>query len=255
MGQADFESRRHVRRRRDLRADQIAGTNRSAARPAQQLSEENLDVAPPGYDVEHRSFFDRIGDEVRSWFGDEEAERRREYDEQMHHSYLESYRIGFAPPGGAVGLRGYGPMTYPQTGALSSRPPHPYVQHDREYDLEYQVWRERQMAALDRDYEEYRRERQQQFEENFGGWRKKRSAQRQCLDRVVEHMEVVGSDSEHVGTVDCVRGDRVLLTKSDPAAGGIHHSIPSRWIDRVEDKLILAIPARRAQEKWRGEED
>jgi osmotically-inducible protein OsmY len=31
-------------------------------------------------DDEERGFFERAGDEVRSWFGDEDAERRREYD-------------------------------------------------------------------------------------------------------------------------------------------------------------------------------
>ena len=30
-----------------------------------------------------RGFFDRAGDEVRSWFGDEEAERRRRMDERF----------------------------------------------------------------------------------------------------------------------------------------------------------------------------
>ena len=28
-------------------------------------------------------------------------------------------------------------------------------------------------------------------------------------------MAVVGSDEEHVGTVDCIRGDDIVLTKSD----------------------------------------
>ena len=32
------------------------------------------------YDRDERDFFDRAGDEVRSWFGDEEAERRRRED-------------------------------------------------------------------------------------------------------------------------------------------------------------------------------
>ncbi|QRM34438.1 DUF2171 domain-containing protein [Microvirga sp. VF16] len=31
------------------------------------------------------------------------------------------------------------------------------------------------------------------------------------------HMEVVGSDQEHVGTVDEVEGPRIRLTKTDPA--------------------------------------
>ena len=33
------------------------------------------------YDEDNRGFFDRAGDELRSWFGDEEAERRRRQDE------------------------------------------------------------------------------------------------------------------------------------------------------------------------------
>ena len=36
-----------------------------------------------------------------------------------------------------------------------------------------------------------------------------------------EHMEVIGADGAHVGTVDCVKGDRIVLTKLDltgPAA-------------------------------------
>ena len=41
-----------------------------------------------GYGREDRGMFDRAGDEVRSWFGDDEAARRRERDER------ESYRRG-----------------------------------------------------------------------------------------------------------------------------------------------------------------
>ncbi len=37
-------------------------------------------------DIEERGFIERAGDEIRSWFGDEEAERRRRWDE-MHKGY------------------------------------------------------------------------------------------------------------------------------------------------------------------------
>ena len=38
------------------------------------------------------------------------------------------------------------------------------------------------------------------------------------------HMEVVGSDGQHVGTVDAVEGDRIKLTKrDDPDGSGQHH--------------------------------
>jgi hypothetical protein len=67
-------------------------------------------------------------------------------------------------------------------------------------------------------------------------------------------MDVVGSDGAHVGTVDKVRGDRILLTKSDVDAGGRHHSIPSRWIDSVDDKVTIRKTAEDAKAHWRDEE-
>ena len=251
MGQLDVENRRHPRRRRDLRGDAFAGPGKPPSRPMMET-----DPPPPaGYDLEQRNFFDRIGDEVRSWFGDEEAERRREYDELMHHSYAESHRLGFAPPpSGSGASRGFSPyLTYPQSGFLSSRPPATQVEHDRHYDLEYQVWRERQMKALDKEYEEYCQERQQRFDENFNGWREKRTVQRTSLGSVKEHMAVVGSDGESVGTVDCIRGTRIVLTRGDADSGGVHHSIPCRWIDRVEDMVVLEVPAEQAKTQWRVE--
>ena len=40
--------------------------------------------------------------------------------------------------------------------------------------------------------------------------------------QVKEHMDVVGSDNEHVGTVDKVEGQRIKLARKDPSAGGEH---------------------------------
>ncbi len=51
-----------------------------------------------------------------------------------------------------------------------------------------------------------------------------------------------------------MRGDRILLTKSDPDAGGRHHSIPSRWIDSVDDKVKIRKTAEDAKAHWRDEE-
>ena len=50
-----------------------------------------------------------------------------------------------------------------------------------------------------------------------------------------EHMNVVGSDGGHVGTVDRIEGDRIKLTKSDPAAKGQHHYIELSQIDAIKD--------------------
>src|SRR3546814_12635353 len=67
-------------------------------------------------------------------------------------------------------------------------------------------------------------------------------------------MEVVGSDGEHVGTVDKLRGDRIILTKNDQESGGVHHSIPSSWIRSVDaQKVTLEKTAEQAQTAWRTE--
>ena len=46
----------------------------------------------------------------------------------------------------------------------------------------------------------------------------------QLAGQIGEHMEVVGSDGGHVGTVDKVEGGRIKLTKmDDPDGSGAHH--------------------------------
>jgi len=122
------------------------------------------------------------------------------------------------------------------------------------HDPHYSEWRRRQIEEIDRDYDEYRREHQSKFDEEFGGWRSKRQTQRQMLNRVDDHMEVVGSDGTHVGTVDKVAGDRIILTKSDASAGGMHHSIPCGWIETVDQKVMLNRTAEQARLDWRNEE-
>jgi len=121
-------------------------------------------------------------------------------------------------------------------------------------DPHYDDWRRRQLEELDRDYEDYRREHQSRFESDFGSWRERRQSKRQLLGQIREHFEVLGSDGEHIGTVDRVAGDRIILTKSDPDAGGAHHSLMCTSIDRVEgDKVFLETTAEKARESWRDE--
>ena len=65
--------------------------------------------------------------------------------------------------------------------------------------------------------------------------------------KVSEHMEVVGSDGQHVGTVDklCIK-----LTKSDAAAHGQHHVINLDDIESADGgKLTLKVPASEAKQK------
>ena len=306
-----------------------------------------------GRDDDDRGFFERAGDEVRSWFGDEEAERRREADRQRweaegrergwtmgsgrergdwgrggyegrgwrgeragggwgnetssgagYRSSSGSYSNYEDGPGGygrsygssgaqdtwggsgfggsefggrrfdradvgSTGTHGAHPMTAPYGagGGMYGNQGSGYRSSARaaaiygasgmgrdHHDRHYSEWRNRQIGELDRDYDEYRREHQSKFEQEFGTWRSKRQGQRSSLSKVTEHMDVVGSDGEHIGTVDKVRGDRIILTKSDPEAGGRHHSIPCSWIESVEDKVTVSKSADEAKRAWHDEE-
>jgi hypothetical protein len=265
-------------------------------------------------DPNDRGFFERAGDEVRSWFGDEEAERRRRYDEARDERYdggRDRSRYATYAPGGYRS-----PDRYPSW-ARSNRDEGrgfagssaPYSTHyagpdeDRQFGTDYtsnrdygsrglsdagyrysnedsfrdredeyraayarqgqgrgnqknddphgyRNWRDRQVESFDRDYDEYRREHQSRFEGEFAAWRQNRQTQRDSLRQAREHQEVLGSDGEHVGTVDHVRGDQILLTKTDKDAGGHHHSIPSSWISKVDDKVHLSKTADEAKKAW-----
>ncbi|WP_337846156.1 DUF2171 domain-containing protein [Sphingomonas sp.] len=212
-GRGDRGIDRYGARGRDYDDRYTSGSRGYRGQYDEGRSGRGRERGPDGYNYDDRGFFDRAGDEVRSWFGDDEAERRRAADARYDARYGNDGR-----------------------------------------DDDYHGWRRRQIEDLDRDYHEYRRENQARFENEFGAWRTERQGQRSSLTRVSEHMEVVGSDGAHVGTVDKVRGDRIILTKSDPDAGGHHHSIPSRWIESVDDKVTIRKTAEEAKAAWRDED-
>ncbi len=43
------------------------------------------------------------------------------------------------------------------------------------------------------------------------------------LSEITEHMEIIGADGVHVGTVDRVEGNRIKMTKADSGSHGDHH--------------------------------
>ena len=43
------------------------------------------------------------------------------------------------------------------------------------------------------------------------------------LTQISEHMEIVGADGVHIGTVDKVEGNRIKMTKADSGSHGDHH--------------------------------
>ena len=68
--------------------------------------------------------------------------------------------------------------------------------------------------------------------------------------QIREHMEVLGSDGQHVGTVDRIEGDRIKLTKNDPQSQGQHHYIPLHMVASVEqDAVHLDLPADEARQQ------
>lgn len=211
-----------------------------------------------------RGFFERAGEQVRSWFSDDDDDYQRPRDQDENYYRRQSGYGGDAQrdrygmtadrdrgsrenSGFGSSRAGYGPPPRSAYGAGG-------IRGGDLHDPHYSDWRSREIEQLDRDYDEYRRENQSKFEQEFGGWREKRKGQRQSLSRVSENMEVVGSDGKHIGTVDKIRGDRIILAKNDENAGGHHHSIPCSWIDRVEDKVTINKSADDAIKAWRDED-
>ena len=69
---------------------------------------------------------------------------------------------------------------------------------------------------------------------------------------IKEHMEVLGSDGQHVGTVDYLEGSSdIKLTKSDRKSGGQHHLIPLAWVDHVDQHVHLNRSSKDVQTQWK----
>lgn len=43
------------------------------------------------------------------------------------------------------------------------------------------------------------------------------------LSHIKEHMEIIGADGVHIGTVDSVEGDRIKMTRADSGSHSNHH--------------------------------
>ena len=60
------------------------------------------------------------------------------------------------------------------------------------------------------------------------------------LSQIREHMEIIGADGVHLGTVDRVEGERIKLVKADSgmAHTGHHHFIPGGLVADVEGDQV-----------------
>lgn len=84
-----------------------------------------------------------------------------------------------------------------------------------------------------------------------GGMRQDSGSTSRFAGQIREHMEVIGADGVHLGTVDHVDGDRIKLTRRDSGAGfeggshaGHHHFLPIGLVADIEgDKVRLSANA------------
>jgi hypothetical protein len=61
------------------------------------------------------------------------------------------------------------------------------------------------------------------------------------FEDIREHMEVIGADGVHLGTVDRIENDRIKLTKADSGAGsheGHHHFISRGLVADIEGNQV-----------------
>ena len=59
------------------------------------------------------------------------------------------------------------------------------------------------------------------------------------ISQIKEHMDVIGADGVHVGTVDRVEGDRIKLIKADSGSHeGHHHYLSFGLVAAIEGSQI-----------------
>src|SRR5579872_5731504 len=73
-------------------------------------------------------------------------------------------------------------------------------------------------------------------------WMKKPSEEKVMsgFEDIREHMEVIGADGVHLGTVDRVEGNRIKLIRADSGIGHEehHHFVPRGLVAEVEDNKV-----------------
>ena len=77
------------------------------------------------------------------------------------------------------------------------------------------------------------------------------------FEDVKEHMEIIGADGVHIGTVDRVEDNRIKMIRADSGVGhqDEHHFIPRGLVAEVEgDKVRLSANADVAASLFETEE-
>jgi hypothetical protein len=152
---------------------------------------------------EDRGFFSRARDEARSWLRDDERDQRGDRSAwENNRDYPQRYR------GREQGFGGSSESREGRRGASA----HP--------DDHYRSWRDRQMQALDRDYEDYCREREQQFHQDFDSWRQNRPQRQGQQQRGHDQEELIlgAARSETEGLAVGAPNERPAMTSPEANA-------------------------------------
>ena len=69
--------------------------------------------------------------------------------------------------------------------------------------------------------------------------------------QIREHMEVIGADGGHIGTVDKIEGERIKMTKTDRGSGGQHHFVPLGLVEEIDaDAVRMSFSSELAERFW-----
>lgn len=159
-----------------------------------------------------RGFMGRLGDEPRSWFRDDDRQYRG-----THQSDWDRHDHGSGSYGrDRSAFRGGGDW---------ERSPRNFSSHQ---DDHYRSWRDRQMSALDQDYQDYCREREQQFHQDFDSWRRNRqsrgSGSQQQSQQGGNNAETAVAAEEELTLTRAISGQGNTPSAEDAATLGTNNS-------------------------------
>ena len=152
-----------------------------------------------------RGFFERARNETSSWFSDEDDRSGHNRDSwRAADRYRERYGMqGHEGQYGREPDQNRGWHRQDRSGGFSGS----------SQDDHYRSWRDRQMQELDRDYQDYCREREQQFHQDFDSWRRNRSS----ISQRSQSTDQPGSGEGYVVTAE---SETLILTDSTPGSAG-----------------------------------
>jgi hypothetical protein len=76
-----------------------------------------------------------------------------------------------------------------------------------------------------------------------------------ATSQIKEHMEVLGSDGVHVGTVDHLADDKMVKLTHTDSPDGKHHYLALDLVDHVDEHVHLNVTAEEAAEEWEDEDE